>query len=157
MSSRDFSPRTEETGDDGRLESLATSMRFPDFDGSSVVAFGPGDVLVILSFVAIGEVSHGVLPWSVPLRVASTAGTFLLGWILFAPVVGAYRSKTMRSRRWAVGTAVLTWVGADVIAQGIRSTSLVHGNASMSFFVVAAISGGAMLAVWRFLRSSFGG
>lgn len=156
MPSRDFSPRAEETGDDGAFESMWTSIRFPDFDGSSLVAFGPGDVLTIVAFVAIGEVSHGVLPWTVPLRVASTAGTFLLGWILLAPVLGAYRSKTMQSHRWAVGTAVLTWVGADVIAQGIRSTSFVHGNASSSFFLVAAISGGAMLAVWRYLRASIG-
>lgn len=118
----------------------------------SIAYFGVGDLLVIVGFVLIGEFSHGVMPWTVPMQVAETVGTFLIGWAAVAPLSWAYQRENLSSPWSAAWTGVLSWVGASVIANLLRSTPLFHGNASVTFFLVTIVFGGAMFAVWRYLR-----
>ncbi|MFB6113831.1 MAG: DUF3054 domain-containing protein [Halodesulfurarchaeum sp.] len=122
------------------------------FDVSIVRRFLPGDAISIVVFVVVGELVHRGPPWEYPLAVSATAGTFLLGWALVSPLGGAYRSGNESNAQSAIGLALLSWLGADAIAQGLRATTLVHGNASISFFVVAGAFGGALLAGWRYVR-----
>lgn len=118
----------------------------------SIAYFGVGDLLVIVGFVLIGEFSHGVMPWTVPMQVAETAITFLVGWVAVAPLSWAYQRENLSAPSAAAWTAVIAWVGASVIANLLRSTSVFHGNASVTFFLVTIVFGGAMFAVWRYLR-----
>ncbi|MFB6267167.1 MAG: DUF3054 domain-containing protein [Halodesulfurarchaeum sp.] len=111
----------------------------------------PGDVLAILVFVLLGELSHGLLPWVYPLRVASTALTFLAGWVIAAPVLWAYRETIRSSPIRAAGAGFIAWLGADLLAQLLRSTALVRGSAALSFFLVAAGVGGILIAGTRFV------
>ncbi|MFB6153068.1 MAG: DUF3054 domain-containing protein [Halodesulfurarchaeum sp.] len=115
----------------------------------------PGDVFAILFFVVLGEFSHGISPWVYPLRVGETALTFLTAWVLVAPVLRAY-STDVRSRPMLAGaTGFLAWVGADLLAQLLRSTTWVHGNAAFSFFLVAAGVGGLLIVGTRFIVVSW--
>lgn len=129
-------------------------MRLLRVDRTSVSTFGVGDLIAIVVFVSIGETFHSGAPWTVPGRVAETAVTFLVGWVLLSPILGAYRESNRESVRTAVGSAFLTWIGADVLAQGLRSTTVFHGDAATSFFVVAALFGGTLISIWRYLRVS---
>ena len=122
-------------------------------DRGSLARFGPGDLLVIVLFVLIGELSHGALPWTVPQIVIETALTFIIGWVVVAPIAWAYQAENLTSTRPAVLTAVIAWVGASALANVIRATPLVHGNASITFFLVAVGAGGFMLAAWRWVWS----
>ncbi len=119
---------------------------------ASITYFGPGDILVLFAFVLLGEVSHGAMPWAVPLMVAETVGTFVVGWVAVAPLVWAYQRTNLSSETGAALTGFVAWAGAAAIANLIRSTDLVHGNASLSFFLVAVVVGGAMMGGWRYLR-----
>ena len=118
----------------------------------SIKHFAAGDLLAVIAFVLLGEISHGVLPWSVPMVVAETTATFLVGWIVVAPVAWAYQPSNRSSIRGAVVTGLVSWAGAAAVANLLRSTSAVHGDASVSFYVVSVLAGGMILAVWRFLR-----
>lgn len=120
---------------------------------ASLLTYGAGDLFVILLFVVLGQISHGGLPWNVPRMFAETAMTFLVGWIAVSPLVRAYHGDVRTSPVTAVRTAVLAWVGAAAVANLIRSTSLVHGNASVSFYLVTVGTGGLMLGIWRYLRT----
>lgn len=127
-------------------------MRLLRFSRESVGAFAVGDLLVVIAFVLLGEFSHGVLPWTVPLMVAETTATFLLGWIVVAPLVWAYQRPNRSVPLAAVRTGVIAWIGAAAVANLLRSSSFVHGNASLSFYLVSVLAGGTMLAIWRFFR-----
>lgn len=127
-------------------------MRLLRVSRDSIRRFAAGDVVAVIAFVLLGEFSHGVLPWTVPMLVAETTATFLVGWVVVAPVVWAYQPSNRSSARAAVGTALVAWVGAAAVANLVRSTSIVHGNASLSFYVVSVLAGGAILGLWRLLR-----
>lgn len=118
----------------------------------SIAYFGAGDLLVIVGFVLIGEFSHGVMPWRVPIQVVETLTTFLVGWVAVAPLSWAYQRENLASPSAAAWTAVIAWVGASVVANLLRSTPFFHGNASVTFFLVTVVFGGAMFAAWRYLR-----
>ena len=118
----------------------------------SVGVFAPGDLAVLAAFVLIGEFSHGIMPWVYPVMVVETALTFLVGWTIIAPLVMGYQEANVASPLSAVGTALGAWVGATIVANGLRATTVFHGDASVSFALVAAGFGGAMMAVWRYLR-----
>ena len=118
----------------------------------SVEVFAPGDLTVLVAFVLIGEFSHGIMPWVYPVMVVETAMTFLVGWIFVAPLVMGYQEANVASPFSAVGTALGGWIGATVVANALRATTVFHGTASVSFALVAAGFGGAMMAVWRYLR-----
>lgn len=118
----------------------------------AIDAFAPGDLSVVVLFVLVGEISHGVLPWVYPVLFAETAITFLAGWIVVSPLVWAYRDANLREPVMAIGTAVGAWIGATLVANGLRATELFHGNAAVSFILVAAGFGGVLMAGWRYLR-----
>ncbi len=127
-------------------------MRLLRVSTASIRRFAAGDLLAVIAFVLLGEISHGVRPWTVPMVVAETTATFLIGWVVVAPVVWAYQGSNRSSETAAVGTAIVAWSGAAAVANLLRSMSIFHGDASLSFYVVTVLVGGAMVAVWRFLR-----
>lgn len=120
--------------------------------GETVRTLALGDVLVLVAFVMLGEFSHGAMPWNVPLMVAETTLTFLVGWVLLAPPLRAYQSDNLESPRMAAATGFVAWVGASAVANLLRDTQFFHGNGAVSFFLVAAGVGGLMIAGWRYLR-----
>lgn len=117
----------------------------------TTVALAAGDLAAILLFVAVGEYTHGYNPLVDVGRVAGTFAPFLLGWLAVAGLAGLYGSNA--AGRPGLGrTLALTvgsWLFAVVIAQGLRATTLFHGDAAVAFAVVSMIIGGILLSVWR--------
>jgi hypothetical protein len=122
-------------------------MNLIDANGRAFVRFLPGDLLAILAFVLVGELQHGGLGAQ---RYAGALLPFLVGWLVVAPILGAYSSNALESSRSALLLAVTTWLGADLVGQLLRGTATFPGNASPQFFVVAFVFGSLFLAAARF-------
>jgi hypothetical protein len=103
------------------------------------------DVLAVLVFVAAGELQHGFPPHQFPVRFAGTAIPFLAGYLVVAPLVGAYAPRTRHSLRSAAGLALVAWLLADLVGQLVRSTAAFPGNADPVFYAVAAAFGALAL------------
>lgn len=108
-----------------------------------------GDLLVILSVMAIGLLSHDVSPLADPSHTIQTALPFLLGWILTAPVCGLYAERIWESIPFTVGITILAWSGASLLGGAIRSTTYFHGGAPAVFIVVTVGTGLLVLLPWR--------
>ena len=107
------------------------------------------DAALIGVFVVAGEISHDVNPIANPWFVTETYVPFLLGWALTAFLGGLYTRQARHSPLRAVAWTVPAWIGAAIVAQVLRATPLVHGNASPVFFLVSVAVGLALLAPWR--------
>lgn len=120
---------------------------------TAVVAVG--DLLCIGAFVVLGAwQGHGITD---PARVASTLGTFVFGWAVAALVVGVYAAEARASVRGALVRTVPAWAGAAVVAQGLRATAVVPGNASLPFFAVSVGVGLALLVPWHAAAAGLAG
>lgn len=117
--------------------------------------YAPGDLFVIALFVAIGEIAHGANPLAVVAAFAQTTATFWVGWLVVAPLVGAYREATLEDRWLAIGFPVLAWVGADAVAQLLRSTQFFEGDTELSFYLVALAFGSLLLGGWRVIAARY--
>jgi len=122
-----------------------------DVDRRALSRYLIGDLIVIVGFLVAGELHHGIDPLASPLLVADTLAQFLLGWLVAAPVVGAYATATVDRPAIAAGLAVLSWVAADLIGQLLRSSALFHGDYSPVFALVIGGGGAVLLGVWRLL------
>lgn len=121
---------------------------------SGTVGFALGDLLVIVGFIVMGELRHGVHPVESPLIVADTIAPFLVGWVVAALVVGAYSPAATRSVRSAVVRVAGTWVVAAAIGLALRSTEFFHGGAPLSFALVVTGVGVASLSAWRAIATT---
>lgn len=123
-------------------------MNFLDIDGSAVVRYLPGDLFAIFLFVLLGELQHTTLSLE---RYAGVLIPFLIGWLVIAPVIGAYSESAADSTRSAIGLAIVSWLGADFIGQIIRDMAFFPGSANPQFFLVAFVFAGLLLIVMRFV------
>lgn len=112
-----------------------------------------GDLLAVLTFVVVGEITHGIDPLAQPGRVAGTLAPFLIGLAVVTIAGGLYTRDAIRSPRRAVSLIVPAWIGAVVIAQVLRSTSVFPGGAALTFAIVSVLVGGLLLLVWRLIAS----
>jgi len=115
-----------------------------------------GDLLVILGFLIMGELRHGINPVESPLVVADTAAPFLAGWVVAALAVGAYAPGATRSVRTAVVRVGGSWVLAAGIGLALRATPYFHGDSPLSFALVVTGIGVAFLAAWRATVAALG-
>lgn len=122
-----------------------------EVDRRAFSRYAIGDVTAIVLFVILGEISHGANPLAILGPMLQTLATFLFGWFAVGIVGGAYVTETRTDRRQAVVVPLILWALADVIAQALRATSTFPGNASVTFYLVALIFGGALLGGWRYL------
>ncbi|SEO10243.1 Protein of unknown function [Halorientalis persicus] len=106
-----------------------------------------GDLLAIAVFVVMGEISHDYPLLS--MRVLGTYAQFLLGWLVVAIPAGVYAADYRRDLTRSTVLVLGAWLGADVVAQGLRSTAVFPGNAALTFGIVAFLVGGVLLVAWR--------
>jgi uncharacterized membrane protein YeaQ/YmgE (transglycosylase-associated protein family) len=119
----------------------------------SMAVLALGDLLAVLTFVVVGEITHGIDPLAQPGRVAGTLAPFLIGLAVVTIAGGLYTRDAIRSPRRAVSLIVPAWIGAVVIAQVLRSTSVFPGGAALTFAIVSVLVGGLLLLVWRLIAS----
>lgn len=125
-----------------------------DVDDRTARLFVLGDVLAILAFVVVGELSHGIDPLAQSVYVAGTAAPFVVGWAFAGSALGAYAARARESLRAGLPRAFLAWLVADAVAQALRALPFFHGDAAFTFYLVAAVFGGALLLGWRALAIS---
>ncbi|WP_435066528.1 DUF3054 domain-containing protein [Haloplanus sp. C73] len=118
---------------------------------SRAVPMAVGDLLVIAVLFSAGTVRHNTVAFLTanPAYLAEAVAPFLVGWILAAPVLGAYAPGAAESSKAAVPLALRSWLVADAIALGIRATPWVHGGVQLTFVAVSLGVGLVGLAVWR--------
>jgi len=110
-----------------------------------------GDLIVVAILFSAGTVHHnglGIVTTN-PGYLVATIAPFLVGWIVAAPLLGAYAPGAAESAKAAVPLALRSWLVADAIAMGIRATPFVHGGVQLSFVVVSLVVGFVGLALWR--------
>lgn len=122
---------------DDRIELSATSA-----------ALFVGDLAAIAAFVVAGEFRHFAADQALA-RAPETLLPFLVGWLLVAPVAGAYARGVGARLRPSVLTVAAAWVGAALIGQALRATRYVSGGFDPVFVAVSLLVGAALLVAWR--------
>ena len=114
-----------------------------------------GDVLAILIFAAVGRNSHSqaVGPEAF-LATFNTAAPFIIGWLLVAPWMGAFRPRAVADSRAAVRAVLISIVPA--LAAGALVRALFEGYFSAwTFYAVTLIFLSLFLIIWRLLYTWF--
>ncbi|MFC7070703.1 DUF3054 domain-containing protein [Halobaculum lipolyticum] len=119
-----------------------------------------GDLLVIVAFIYAGTLQHGTVPFPPAgvgdvVALLGVAAPFLLGWVVVAPLVGAYSAGAAESAKASVPLAVRSWIPAAVIGLAIRATPFVDGGVAVAFVVVMLVVGSVSLAAWRYVAGQF--
>jgi hypothetical protein len=124
-------------------------------DGDAI-PLAVGDVLVLVGVMTLGAMNHngtGIV-FSDPGYVALTVAPFLLGWAIFAPVIGAYSAGAAESAKASIPLAIRSWVPADVVGVGIWYFLPGRGTDPIGlvvFTTVTILTGAFGLGVWRWL------
>ena len=121
-------------------------LRIDSSAGTAMLAIG--DVVVIGLIIAYGLVSHGANPLDIPGHYLLTVAPFWLGWVITAPIAGAYSNRTRRDIRWTVLTVSVAWIGGVLIAAVVR-TSLLPGQVAPVFVAVMIGVGLITMLGWR--------
>jgi len=112
-----------------------------------------GDVVVLLLFLLSGTLRH----WTPeqlqadPFIYAFAAGPFVLGWVVCAPLVGAYSPGGGSAPNSSIPLAVRSWVPAAVIGLAVRILAVPGRGAAPVFAAIMLVGGSVVLAVWRYL------
>lgn len=112
-----------------------------------------GDVLVVALLMTLGTVRHNGLDFvlSHPVYLGGVLAPFLVGWVVAAPLLGAYAPGATETAKAAVPLALRSWVAADAVGLALRATPLFHGGVELSFALVTLFVGSVGLSVWRIL------
>ncbi|WP_436925805.1 DUF3054 family protein [Halosimplex amylolyticum] len=110
-----------------------------------------GDLVCIAAFVLLGvTVGHEAIdPLAQPGRVALTFLSFAVGWAVTSLAGGLYTVAARASVRAAIVRTVPAWIGAALVAQGLRSTAVFPGGVALTFFLVSVGVVLALLVPWR--------
>lgn len=106
-----------------------------------------GDLLCIGLFSTAGIIQHE--SGSLLGRVPEVAAPFLLGWALVGLLAGVFSRQALATPREAAARAGVAWLGADLVGQALRSTSLFSGGFDPAFFLVSLFVTGLLLVAWR--------
>jgi hypothetical protein len=129
-------------------------------DGRIVTAALPlavGDVLILALLLSLGTARHNGFAYLTenPVGLALTLLPFLVGWVVAAPLVGAYSAGAAESAKAAIPLGIRSWVVADVIGIVLRVVlpfDATGGLLSLAiFFGVTLVVGVIGLGVWRWL------
>jgi hypothetical protein len=113
-----------------------------------------GDLLVLCLFLLAGTLRHG--PTLSGLRADPTiyglaAGPFVLGWLVCAPLVGAYSPGGGSAPNSSIPLAIRSWVPAAVVGLLVRFVAIPDRGVTPVFAAVILVGGAVVLAVWRYL------
>ncbi|PSP48203.1 DUF3054 domain-containing protein [Halobacteriales archaeon QH_7_69_31] len=112
-----------------------------------------GDLLVLLLFLLAGTLRHHSVAelQADPLVYALAAGPFVLGWLVCAPLVGAYSPGGGSAPNSSIPLAIRSWVPAAVVGLLVRFVALPDRGVAPVFAAVILVGGAVVLAVWRSL------
>jgi hypothetical protein len=113
-----------------------------------------GDLLVLLLFLLAGTLWHGHTPAGLradPVIFVPVAGPFVLGWLVCAPLVGAYSPGGGSAPNSSIPLAIRSWVPAAVVGLLVRFVAIPDRGVAPVFAAVILVGGAVVLAVWRYL------
>ena len=112
-----------------------------------------GDVAVLLLFLLSGALRHYSLETirADPLIYASAAGPFVLGWLVCAPLVGAYSPGGGSAPNSSIPLAIRSWIPAAVVGLVVRVVVVPNRGFDPIFAAIMLVGGALVLAVWRYL------
>ena len=112
-----------------------------------------GDITALLAFLLVGILEHWPLDALLadPLIYVYAAGPFVLGWIIAAPLVGAYSPGGGSAPNSSIPLALRSWILAVLIGLGVRIVALPARGADLTFATVILLGGAIVLSVWRYL------
>lgn len=131
------------------MSSAVASLRARIDASQTTLALALGDFALIALFVVLGELQHGYDPFTETGRVAGTAIPFFIGWAVVSVLAGVYTPAVYRVPRNAVLRTALAWVGAALVGQALRATSVFHGDFAPAFVLVSIGVGLFLLLPWR--------
>lgn len=108
-----------------------------------------GDIVAFLVFAAIGRASHAeAAGLDAIVQVAETAAPFWLGWMIVAPLLGAYRSDVITAPRAMAGRTALAWLLAWPIGLVLRAL-IRQSGIPLIFALITGATVMLILLVWR--------
>lgn len=112
-----------------------------------------GDIVALLAFLLVGTLQHWPLDTVLadPTIYLMAAGPFVVGWLVAAPLIGAYSPGGGSAPNSSIPLAIRSWVPAAIIGLGIRHFALPDRSADPAFAVVIIVGGTVVLSIWRFL------
>lgn len=112
-----------------------------------------GDVAFLLAFLTVGALQHNPSDYLAenPLVWAGIVAPFLIGWVVVAPIVGAYSPGAGESAKSSVPLVVRSWIPAAVVGILLRASSLFAGGFAVTFAAIMLVGGSIALGGWRYL------
>lgn len=111
-----------------------------------------GDLLVLMGFLTVGTLSHTTTEFlaNEPTYLLGVWAPFLIGWVLVAPLVGAYSAGAVETAKSSVPLVVRSWVPAAAVGFVLRAF-VFRGGAALAFVGVILVTGAVALGGWRAL------
>jgi len=134
------------------MASHDTGRRTTGRPSGSIVA---GDIAVVVAFLIVGELSHGIDPVAQPLHVLETIAPFLVGWVVAAPLVGLYDEGALASPVLSARLTAAAWLGAANVGLLLRGSPYFVGGTTWPFPLVITAIGLLFLVTWRVAASRF--
>lgn len=113
--------------------------------GGSTALLLIGDIVALVAFIVVGLANHDRTN-NLVADVASIGAPFLIGWLVVAALVGAFRA-TGGARSFLL-RSVLAWALGIGLALVLRNTVFGH-TFSPVFAVIAYVFNGIFLLGWR--------
>ena len=112
-----------------------------------------GDVVVLLAFLLVGTLQHATVEQLLadPTIYLFAAGPFIFGWLLCAPLVGAYSPGGGSAPNSSIPLAIRSWIPATIVGLAIRVVAIPGRGADVIFVIIILVGGAVVLSVWRYL------
>lgn len=112
-----------------------------------------GDFIILFAFLFLGILSHWPLDivLASPEIILNAAGPFILGWIIAAPLIGAYSPGAISAPNSSVPLVVRSWVVAAILGFLIREFAIPSRGVTLDFALVMLVGGAVVLGIWRFV------
>ena len=112
-----------------------------------------GDLVVLLAFLLVGTLEHWTFEQlqADPTIYLLVAGPFILGWLICAPLIGAYSPGGGSAPNSSIPLAIRSWIPAALIGLLIRVVAMPDRGADIIFAVIMLVGGALVLSIWRFL------
>lgn len=112
-----------------------------------------GDIVALLAFLFVGTLQHSTLEQlqADPTIYLFAAGPFVLGWLICAPLVGAYSPGGGSAPNSSIPLAIRSWIPSALVGMVLRVFALPGRGAEVPFAVIMLVGGAFVLSGWRFL------
>ncbi|PAU82830.1 hypothetical protein CK500_11900 [Halorubrum salipaludis] len=116
------------------------------------VPLAVGDLIALIVLLTIGALNHSTVEFlsANPLYLLEVYAPFLIGWVLVAPLVGAYSAGAVETAKSSVPLVIRSWIPAAIVGLALREF-VFRGSAALTFAAVMLVLGAVALGGWRAL------